>query len=522
KSLNVNAIRTSHYPNMPEFYRLCDKMGLYVMDEADVESHGAACYTGVYDEKAWNALAEDMRVEAGIYDRDRALVERDKNRASVIIWSLGNESSFGKAFIKGYKYIKKRDARPVHYEGLMNAPKKYYYKYSDLVSNMYPSIDGMKKRALENPKETRPYVLCEYTHAMGNSSGDISEYWKVIYGYEQCMGAFVWEWADHGIKTKKGFMYGGDFGEREHDGNFCCDGLLTPDRKLKSAAIEMKAVYGGKLYSDKKEIPIPVTSGGAKKLEIAVDERSGELISVKADGKERLAAPMHLNFRRYTDNDRNLMNLWNVEYRLDVAKPVIYSCEKRDNGYAFKGGVVAPCMLPVFEFDLVYEVIGGLLNISLKYKLGRQVKRFPRIGLEAGLDKNFDKFAYIGYGPYESYIDKHIACEYGYYESSAKENYCRGYVRPQESGSHYATEYLRIDGLCEIKADKDFSFSVNPFTTKQLVETAHDYELKDNAFVNLCIDAGMRGVGSHSCGPELDEKFELPREAEIKFNLKFF
>jgi beta-galactosidase len=119
---------------------------------------------------------------------------------------------------------------------------------------MYPSIEKIKKDVLENKKETRPFVLCEYTHAMGNSCGDIADYWKLIYDNEQCMGAFVWEWADHGIKTKKGFLYGGDFGEREHDNNFCCDGLLTPDRKLKSAALEMKAVYGGKLQSKINEI----------------------------------------------------------------------------------------------------------------------------------------------------------------------------------------------------------------------------------------------------------------------------
>ncbi|MBQ4053775.1 MAG: hypothetical protein IJD33_05500, partial [Clostridia bacterium] len=216
KWLNVNAVRTSHYPNMPQFYQLCDYYGLFVMDEADVETHGIVGIEGDYDGKLWREFAEDERLETGITDRDKALVERDKNRPCVIIWSLGNESAFGKAFFNGSAYIKRRDkTRPVHYEGLINADKKYYfYKDVDMLSMMYPSVEEMKQR-MANPKETRPFVLCEYTHAMGNSCGDISQYWKLINETEQCMGGFVWEWADHAVLTKEGYKYGGDFGEAE-------------------------------------------------------------------------------------------------------------------------------------------------------------------------------------------------------------------------------------------------------------------------------------------------------------------
>ncbi|MBQ7769880.1 MAG: beta-galactosidase, partial [Clostridia bacterium] len=197
KKLNVNAVRTSHYPNMPEFYQLCDKIGLFVMDEADLEMHGAATRDGGYDHKLWSEYAENEIFTGGILDRHTALVERDKNRPCVIIWSLGNESSFGKAFFKGAKYIRKRDtSRPVHYEGLQEANKKYYYtKLVDMVSMMYPSLEKIEKDVLKNPKETRPFVLCEYTHAMGNSCGDIADYWQVINANDQCMGGFVWEWA---------------------------------------------------------------------------------------------------------------------------------------------------------------------------------------------------------------------------------------------------------------------------------------------------------------------------------------
>ena len=221
---------------MPEFYLLCDVLGIFVLNEADLEMHGTQ-YVECYNKapELWREYAENEYFTDGIFDRHVALVERDKNRPSVIIWSLGNEASYGKAFIKGHKYIKRRDnTRPVHYESVYPADKKYYYnKDFDVVSMMYPDFERMDKEVFSNPKETRPYVLCEYTHAMGNSCGDISKYWEIIYNNAQCMGAFVWEWADHAVKTKKGYLYGGDFGEQEHDGNFCVDGLLTPDRKLK-------------------------------------------------------------------------------------------------------------------------------------------------------------------------------------------------------------------------------------------------------------------------------------------------
>ena len=306
KELNVNAVRTSHYPNSPEFYMLCDTFGIYVMDEADLEMHGACSRDGRYEIDLWKEYAENEFFTPGITDRHAALVERDKNRPSVIIWSLGNESSFGKAFFGGANYIKRRDnTRPVHYEGLQNADSKYYYtELVDMVSMMYPSFEKIREDVLENEKETRPFVLCEYTHAMGNSCGDIAEYWDMIYNNEQMMGGFIWEWADHGIKTDQGFLYGGDFKEPEHDGNFCADGLLTPDRKLKSNALEMKAVYSGKTHSEVCKIDAPAsTYKFSSTINIEVNEHTGEITSIKADGNEVLRTPIHFNIIRYTDND---------------------------------------------------------------------------------------------------------------------------------------------------------------------------------------------------------------------------
>ena len=424
KELNVNAVRTSHYPNCPEFYIICDTFGLYVMDEADVEMHGACTRDGGYDTQLWQEYAENEFFAPGITDRHVALVERDKNRPCVIIWSLGNESSFGKAFFKGANYIKNRDkTRPVHYEGLQNADPKYYYtELVDMVSMMYPSFEKIRKEILDNPKETRPFVMCEYTHAMGNSCGDIAEYWDMVYHNDQMMGGFVWEWADHGIKTEDGFLYGGDFEEPEHDGNFCADGLLTPDRKLKSAAYEMMAVYGGKIKSEMCDVEIPAsTYKFSSAIAIEVNEHTGEITSIKADGNEVLRTPMHFNIMRYTDNDRDLLPHWIGRCHLSSCKPHIFSCVKTHNSYHFTGALAANCLMPAVEFELTYVVTGNVLTATISYKLASYVERFPRFGIEFGVDKAHGNFSYVGYGPGESYLDKHVACEYGYYVSSAEE-----------------------------------------------------------------------------------------------------
>ena len=524
KELNVNAVRTSHYPNCPEFYLLCDVIGLYVMDEADLEMHGACCRDGGYDLELWSEYAENNFFAPGITDRHIALIERDKNRPCVIIWSMGNESSFGKAFLEGMQYVRTRDTtRPIHYEGIQNAAPIYYYTdMVDISSMMYPSINTIREKVLENPEETRPFLLCEYTHAMGNSCGDISAYWELIYSNPQMMGAFVWEWADHAILTERGFLYGGDFGETEHDKNFCVDGLLTPDRKIKSSALEMKAVYGGKIKSDIHPVEIPQKPRShASDIVITVNEHTGELTSICVDGKEVLQTPMHLNILRYTDNDRNLISHWIDRCHLDTCKPHIFSYEHEGNSHRFEGCLAANCLMPAVRFCLTYQVTGNVLTVNVNYEIADYVQHFPRFGLEFGINKQFSSFSYVGFGPAESYADKHLACEYGYYTSTSRDNYEFGYIRPQESGSHHACTYLQIHDLFELTSEIPFSCSVNPFTTRQLFDAKHTFELAENDFVNVCVDLAMRGIGSHSCGPELDEQYEIPKNVKNTFRFEF-
>ena len=253
KKIGINAIRTSHYPDIPEFYELCDRLGFYVLDEADLETHGADLYTGTFNHELWREFADREENEYPIYLREKSLFERDKNKTCVVIFSLGNESSFGKAFYKGLDYLKENSDRPIHYEGVFNALKEDYYDSRiDFASRMYASPSALIEEHLNDPRETRPIILCEYSHAMGNSNGDLKDYWDVINSSDRFVGGFIWEWCDHAVMVNGKLHYGGDSNNLPNDGNFCVDGLVTPFRKFKSNTLELQAIYHNKLQEDKK------------------------------------------------------------------------------------------------------------------------------------------------------------------------------------------------------------------------------------------------------------------------------
>ncbi len=249
KQHNINAIRTSHYPNAPWFTELCDEYGFYVIAEADVECHGAvATYTGgekTYGDIAMRDISDDI-----ILDREQRNVMRDKNHASIFMWSLGNEAGWGRSFENAGRWVKSYDnTRLVHYEGSTHVTGGYKADVSmlDVYSRMYDSTEEFK-RYLSDEKNTKPYLLCEFAHAMGNGPGDIEDYFEIIYSDDRFAGGFVWEWCDHAIAIGKmsdgrhKYAYGGDSGEYPHDGNFCVDGLVFPDRTVSSGLLEYKNV----------------------------------------------------------------------------------------------------------------------------------------------------------------------------------------------------------------------------------------------------------------------------------------
>ena len=236
KLYNINAVRTSHYPNDPRWYELCDQYGLYVIDEANIESHGMGYNPA-------RTLANNPIFKKSHLDRTIRMVERDKNHPSIIIWSLGNEAGDGICFDATYDWIKERDpGRPVQYERSTSG------RNTDIVCTMYMRIPDMEKYVNRHPQ--KPLIQCEYAHAMGNSNGNIMDYWKVIHKYDQLQGGFIWDWMDQGIAQysddgTKYWAYGGDFepDSVHNDGSFCLNGLVFPDRSIHPSIYEVKRAY---------------------------------------------------------------------------------------------------------------------------------------------------------------------------------------------------------------------------------------------------------------------------------------
>lgn len=235
KRNNINAVRLSHYPNDPRFYELCDEYGLYVMDEADLETHG---FVSVGNR---SLLSDDPLWQKAYLDRMEAMVERDKNHPSIIMWSLGNEAGFGRNHVAMEQWTRQADpTRPIHYE------QDYEATIADIVGPMYPHLPRLIELA-EEPEWTKPVILCEYAHAMGNGPGSLKEYWEAFYKYPRLQGGFIWDYIDQGLRRvnpdgTEGFVYGGDFGDEPNDRNFNINGILLPDRTPSPATFEYKKV----------------------------------------------------------------------------------------------------------------------------------------------------------------------------------------------------------------------------------------------------------------------------------------
>ncbi|MBQ9540878.1 glycoside hydrolase family 2 TIM barrel-domain containing protein [Ruminococcus sp.] len=614
KAHNINAVRTSHYPNAPRFYELCDEYGFYVIDEADIESHGCV---NVYQNLRWGReggtyngialIASDPMFREGILHRHRLLVKRDINRPCVVFWSLGNESGWGTNFREGAQLVKSLDStRPVHYESthcLDGTPDDVL----DVVSEMYTSVEGMQE-FLQKEGEKRPFILCEYSHAMGNSSGDMEDYMQMFMSDDRFIGGLVWEWCDHAFPVGEDengvkYGYGGDFGELHDDGNFCCDGLVYPDRTPHTGLLEVKQVYrpvrvvkrGGEYYMQSKlhfvsaeeryelrangevigfelppegecKIALPddisgdsikftlndrrdghevcfdqfllseedispaktsanvedviengltfeVRAGGTR---FVFDRRKAEFTVIER-GKNILEKPMAFNFfRAPTDND-TMRGDWDRLYMRSPAVKVYETVLTREDGCAViraKTAYGRSIFAPFARVDAEYRIDGeGRLTITASLDADdEKLAVLPRFGLRLFLDKAYDTADYRGYGPTESYIDKHQACRYGDHSAKIGQLY-EPYLRPQENGSHWGTKRLKVSGGASeivITSAEGLSFSLSEYTQEELASKRHRFELEKCGYSVLCADFAMAGVGSNSCGPLLMEKYRVP------------
>ena len=645
KRHNVNAIRTSHYPDDPRYLDLCDELGFYVIDEADLESHGTSFAGDV------NMLPKDSSYTGAFLDRMERLVEQDKNHPSVVIWSLGNESGFGENHKKMAAWARSRDAsRLIHYERVFHPD---VYDGSEpigvataglhLYSRMYPAIDWIKE-FLTDPSERRPLVLCEYSHAMGNGPGDLEDYWKLFYSEPRLCGGFVWEWCDHAVltKTSKGtpyYAYGGDFGDEPNAGNFCVDGLVFPDRTPHTGLLELKNVIrpvrvravdarSGKieitnLYdfvdlahlamawrverdgkvaesgevdppkvaphaSTEMQLPIRSTAGGERALllvdfklkqatpwaqkghsvgfaqielspkakpaslsaaslpRVNVDreasglvihgetfryrfsERTGSFSSIEFKGRELLAAPPLLSvWRAPTDNDRYVKVPWAAEGfdRLGVHTYEVKLLEQTHHSarISWRFSLGGHTKRPILQAEALWSVLAnGEIRFESKVRLREGMPFLPRLGLRIVLPKGFESVDYFGYGPHESYIDKHRSTWKGRFSAKVSALHT-DYLMPQENGSHFATEWASIAnsegiGLLFLGMD-EFSFNASHYTPEDLTTAQHPHELSPRAETIVHIDGMMSGVGSNSCGPELLPQYRLS-QTEIDFSVR--
>jgi len=643
KRHNINAIRTAHYPNDPRFLQMCDELGFYVIDEADLETHGCSSAGDIH------LLANDPRFEKAFVDRMELMVERDKNFPCVVMWSLGNESGHGINHVKMADWLKTRDAsRLLHYEGATGWGKSDLdSSYLDVYSRMYPSVDAMEELILNDREEKRPYLLCEYSHAMGNGPGDLKDYWELIFKYERFAGGFVWEWADHAVKTStpdgtEYYAYGGDFDDHPNAGNFCVDGLVYPDRTPHTGLLELKNVIkpvkaepidlkkglvsitnlydflplshislywrvekegetvgqGGPLcleimshesktidlnyhcpdesdgkyfltlsYILNKDAPwaekgheigfdqfeMPVRRIAKKNIseenmpdinvfpkdnivlvkgidfEYEFDTFLGVFASLTKKGVSLLAEPLQFDiWRAPTDNDRIIRVKWEEEgynristhvYEAGIAektlKKAVLSSRMSLGGYGKK---------PVMHIDCTWNVWGsGEILLEAKALVREGLPYLPRFGLRFVMPEGFENVEYFGYGPHESYIDKHYGTKKGKYRALVDDMH-ENYLKPQENGSHYKTDWAAIANLKNeglfFEGQDDFSFNVSHYSSHDLTNSTHPYKLKKRKETIVHIDYKMSGIGSNSCGPELLPQYRLS-EKELNFVLKF-
>ena len=628
KKLNINTIRTSHYPPTPKFLNLCDEMGFYVMLETDLETHGfsqripeAPGFDMVDHPEAWPCSRPEWK--DAFLDRIYRAYHRDKNHCSIFSWSTGNESGHGDNHLAMIRFLHSVDPRrPVHVEDASRASPRYpeYYDRPDMYSRMYPALSYLEEYA-QNDSMPLPFFLCEYAHAMGNGPGDMKDYWDVIYRYPKLIGGCIWEWSDHTVLEEGVAKYGGDWDEATHDSNFCCDGLTFHDRNFKDGSLNAKAVYqnihctlengqllvtnlfdftnlreyifrytrtvDGKILEEKEvrldlepketftlpvapvencvygaymdcrllddtgyevamvQVPIPavITPLIEESAPAALQETKdafiaegqgfrytlskhlGQLISIQKNGTEQLTAPVKLTvLRAPTDNECNIKDRWYMDSSrsaegFDRLFSKCYRCTAQGNTVTVEGSLSAISRVPFLHYRVQYTFFAdGTVKVALSGQIRENCVWLPRLGFEFRLPREKSSFRYFGRGPGGNYRDMWCHAPFGFYKSSAAQEYVP-YIKPQEHGNHAGVKYLEMkDSLC-FRTNTAFECNVSHYSAMQLMRAKHTDELTEEDTI-IRIDYKNSGLGSNSCGPELLEKYRLS-EKRIE-NFEFY
>ncbi len=544
KSLGFNAVRTAHYPNHPMFYELCDSIGLWVCDEANVEAHYYMMF------RPFRNITRDPSYREAIKERISNMYHRDKNFTSIFMWSVGNENGTGKTMVEAYDMLKSLDTlRPVFNERhfFLNLIKK---KHSDFNGNMYAKPERVKKIVKRDTE--KPFIWIEYAHAMGNSTGNFVDLWEFIRSEPRVQGGFIWDWRDQGLWTQNAdgepFLgYGGHFEPKgvRHDGNFCANGVISADGKLHPAAYEIQYIHQNKpkrssksegikpqpaqstinpavFFVDQNEYYIKVSH---PEFEV-IWTTKGQLKSYKLDEKE-VIKDFGLNFwRASTDNDfGNRMPQKAKKWRKitddqPFKKVLDFSSEN--------GGIklVAQYRLPKGKRGTVSYLLypNGELNIEFDLNLKSKTD-IPRVGSYMILNNEQSNIEYWGNGPHENYSDRKTSTQFGLYELDTKEQEIP-YIRPQEYGNRTDVVQVNFPNFSVESSGFPINFSAWNHSLWQIDEFPKKAGLvpinvKPANFIWANFDFAQRGLGGdNSWGRKPYDKYLL-KSGRYQWSYKF-
>ncbi|MFM8954727.1 MAG: glycoside hydrolase family 2 TIM barrel-domain containing protein [Actinomycetota bacterium] len=571
KRHNFNAVRCAHYPNDPRFLDICDELGLYVVAEANAESH------------AWiSSLCHDPQFRSSWISRITRMVERDKNHASVIIWSLGNEAGYGDVHDAAARWIRSYDpSRPLHYEGAVFNTNWFDggMTATDIVAPMYSPIDLVVAYG-KSKKRRRPLIMCEYNHAMGNSNGSLADYWRAFDETPGLQGGFIWEWKDHGIRQtlpdgRWRFAYGSQFGDVPNDGNFVADGLmhsdLTPHPAMREVAwvhrpVATKIVKtkSGSMLELKNRQSFRDTSWLKPSYELLIDgkvARRGALVvaPIAANKTRRVSLPkfapaksdVRLNIFWRTKRAeswceaghlvawdqvalriekprrvalaakpskdfivRPRLNIWRAPTDNDGFKlfPDLAWVKKTTLKRWLRQGVDGDAESLVKHRCRQENRADGSIRFEHVVVVPKNLSDLPRIGVSFALPEGFDSLRWFGNGPHECYADRQSSAMLGIYESAPDE---MPYLVPQEYGLRTECRWFEIgdsksDEVITIHADGCvLHMSALPYTTEDLYRAKDQTELVRRDYLTMYIDVAHRGLGTASCGPEVLPQYQI-------------
>ncbi|MDY4581735.1 MAG: glycoside hydrolase family 2 TIM barrel-domain containing protein [Candidatus Faecousia sp.] len=548
---NINAVRTCHYPNQTPWYHMCDRSGIYMMDETNLESHGSWQKLGRIDPEG-NVPGSLPQWKECVLDRARSMFERDKNHVSILFWSCGNESYAGADILAMADWFRAQDpGRLVHYEGVVH--NREFDNASDVESRMYAAPPAIREYLERDPK--KPFLLCEYMHDMGNSIGGMESYIRLEEEYPRYQGGFIWDYMDQALWHKialgqEVLGYGGDFADRQSDYAFSGNGIVFADGTEKPAMQEVRYWYAPaeeraawdaenkaaadrfRPLPDREAAPLTTVHGdGALGVrgdgfEVLFSYVEGGPVSLKTGGREWLwRAPRPAYWRAPTEND--LGNGFAAGSSLWAAVDSWQKCgdiqilADGENAVSIRYTFTAPAM-PGLKTQVTYTLkSSGCLDVDVHYFGGENRPQLPLFGLRFATPSPVEQVEWTGLSG-ETYPDRRKGGRFGTHRESP---HIPGYLVPQECGNHMDTRQTRLrtggsDLVLEM-TDRPYAFSAIPYTPQQLSEAYHTWELPAPCRTVVTVCGAMRGVGGiDSWGSDVEEAYHVLPDRDIRFSFR--